>query len=103
MHHLDECAAIYALDIILQDRQVHGGVHLPKLSSGMLAFQHVHLNVLVVQMAYLAEQLEGTAIGVEKEAEDIYFVVLHALYSLLRPDVDRFFASHIFSFLFELL
>ena len=74
VHHLDEGGAVDGLSPILHNRQVHGGVRLLELLLGVLALQHVHFDVVVVEVADLAVKGEGAGVRVQKEADHVDFI-----------------------------
>ena len=71
VHHLDQGAPVHALVAILENWNRHRGVRLLELSCHVLTLQHIFLGVSERQLRNLAVQLEGAAVGVETEADDV--------------------------------
>ena len=63
---------------VLLYRNLHARVGLDELFSLMLAFEHIDLDVLELQLADQAVELEGAAIRIERKANDIDFILLDA-------------------------
>ena len=74
VHHLNQSASIDTLVAVLKDWHVHGRVRLFEIFSHVLAPQHVDFDVLVVQSRDLAVELQGAAVGIQLEANNVYFV-----------------------------
>ena len=78
VHELNQCAAIDALDTILNDRHVHGGMSGLELFCGVLALQHIHFDVVVVEVRDFTVELQGSTVRVQTEADDIDLIRLNS-------------------------
>ena len=79
VHHLNHSRTVNGVCSVLQYWNVHTWMRFDKFLCLMLAFEHVDLDVLEVQLVDQAVELEGTAVCVYCKADYINSVLLDAL------------------------